>query len=57
MGKRLEHRRGWLETWVLQPANLFAIDVAGYALMSHGYHIVANGAIAKEQKGPGSIFC
>jgi hypothetical protein len=39
-GKNFDHRRGWLVEWILRLANIFAIDVASYAVMSNHYHIV-----------------
>lgn len=39
-GKSFEHRRGWLEAWVLRLAGLFAIDIAVSAVTSNHYHIV-----------------
>lgn len=35
-----EHRRGWLENELSKQAQVFAIDVAAYAIMSNHYHIV-----------------
>ena len=39
-GKNYEHRRGWLETKLLELPSVFAIDVAAYAIMSNHYHAV-----------------
>lgn len=33
-GKNFDHRRSWLERWILQLASIFAIDVAAYAVMT-----------------------
>jgi putative transposase len=35
-----EHRRGWLEEMIIRQAEVFAIDVAVYAIMSNHYHVV-----------------
>ena len=32
-GKSYEHRREWIETQILSLADIFAIDVAAYAVM------------------------
>ncbi|NRB24660.1 transposase [Shewanella sp.] len=39
-GKSYEHRRGWIETQILNLAGVFAIDVAAYAVMSNHLHLV-----------------
>ena len=42
-----EHRRAWVEQELLYQAQVFAIDVAAYAIMSNHYHVVLH--INKEQ--------
>ncbi|NRD73079.1 transposase [Shewanella sp. VB17] len=39
-GKNYDHRRGWVEAQVLKLSDVFAIDVAAYAVMSNHLHIV-----------------
>ena len=39
-GQCYEHRRGWLEDKLLSLPQVFAIDVAAYAIMSNHYHAV-----------------
>jgi len=49
-GNNYDHRRQWLEDRMLALAEIFAIDVFGYAVMSNHYHIVlkVNPAEVKE---------
>ncbi|MGR6872657.1 transposase [Pseudomonas sp. HK3] len=42
-----EHRRGWLEAELIKQAQVFAINIAAYAIMSNHYHVVLH--INKEQ--------
>ncbi len=39
-GTNYEHRRGWIQSRLLELAELFAIDIAAYAIMSNHYHLV-----------------
>ncbi|WP_394132944.1 hypothetical protein [Shewanella maritima] len=39
-GKNYDYRRGWVETLILQLTDVFAIDVAAYAVMSNHLHVV-----------------
>jgi len=39
-GYNFDHRRRWLEHRILELADVFAIDLFGYAVMSNHYHIV-----------------
>ena len=39
-GESYEHRRGWLENKLLELPQIFAIQIAAYAIMSNHYHIV-----------------
>jgi hypothetical protein len=39
-GKNYDHRRAWVETQILKLTEVFAIDVAAYAVMSNHLHIV-----------------
>ncbi len=35
-----EHRRAWLEEELIKQAQIFALDIAAYAIMSNHYHVV-----------------
>ena len=39
-GESYEHRRGWLENKLLELPQIFAIQIAAYAIMSNHYHVV-----------------
>jgi len=39
-GFNFEHRRGWIEARILELAQIFPIDIFGYAVMSNHYHVV-----------------
>jgi REP element-mobilizing transposase RayT len=39
-GKNYEHRRGWIADKIKSLSQIFAIDVAAYAVMSNHYHVL-----------------
>jgi hypothetical protein len=39
-GQNYDHRRGWVEAQILKLTDVFAIDVAAYAVMSNHLHVV-----------------
>ena len=39
-GKSFEHRRQWIVDKVAELANIYAIDICAYAVMSNHYHLV-----------------
>ncbi|MCE9686433.1 transposase [Shewanella sp. AS16] len=39
-GKNYDHRRGWVESLLFELAEVFAIDVAAFAVMSNHLHVV-----------------
>ncbi|MBE0365522.1 hypothetical protein PULV_b0109 [Pseudoalteromonas ulvae UL12] len=41
-GQNFEHRRAWLVERFKRLSQVFAIDIAAYAVMSNHYHLVLN---------------
>lgn len=39
-GRSFEHRRGWIETRLLALGQIFAVDIAAFAVMSNHIHLV-----------------
>ncbi|GGQ31532.1 transposase [Shewanella litoralis] len=39
-GENFEHRREWVDSRILELANIFAIDICAYAVMSNHLHVV-----------------
>lgn len=38
--RRCDHRKQWIEDCLILLAEIFCIDVAGFAVMSNHYHVV-----------------
>ena len=56
-GRCFEHRRQWLEDRILLLADIFAIDVCAYAVMSNHYHVVLHINITKNQRWSDREVC
>lgn len=39
-GQNYEHRRDWIEDKLIELAEIFALDICSYAIMSNHYHVV-----------------
>ncbi|WP_133405486.1 transposase [Parashewanella tropica] len=49
-GKSYEHRRGWVEQRLLHLAEIFAIDICAYAVMSNHLHVVLHVDLDKAKR-------
>jgi REP element-mobilizing transposase RayT len=47
-GKNFDHRREWLVERIKMLSNIFAIEIAAYAIMSNHYHLVVK--VNKQQE-------
>ena len=47
-GYNFDHRRDWIEARLLHLAEVFAIDVCAYAIMSNHYHLVLHLNVAQQ---------
>ncbi len=52
-GRCFDHRKAWLESRLLELANLFSISVLAYAVMSNHVHVVVHGDPALSSGWPG----
>lgn len=49
--RNYNHRRKWIEDHLLKLAEVFCIDIAGYAIMSNLYHVVLHVLLKTDRSG------